>query len=61
MLTTVVLLSFIVAAFWREALKLAAAGFIVLLVLGAVQLVQVIDDTGLIAPQGNATQPVDRD
>lgn len=61
MLTTVVLLSFIAAAFWREALKLVVAGFIVLLALGAVQLIQIIGDTDVTAPANDATQPVDRD
>lgn len=47
MLTAIILLSFIAAAFWREALKLAVAAIVVLLLLGLVQLVQIVDDAGI--------------
>lgn len=47
MLTAIILLSFIAAAFWREAIKLAVAAIVVLLLLGLVQLVQIVDDAGI--------------
>lgn len=47
MLTAIILLSFIAAAFWREAIKLAVAAIVVVLLLGLVQLVQIVDDAGI--------------
>ncbi|MGH3433503.1 MAG: hypothetical protein ACRDQB_11780 [Thermocrispum sp.] len=46
MLTAIILLSFIAAAFWREAIKLTVAAVVVILVLGLVQLVQILDQAG---------------
>lgn len=50
MLTTIILLSFIAAAFWREAIKLAVAAIIVILLLGIVQLVRIADAAGIVPP-----------
>lgn len=50
MLTTIILLSFIAAAFWREAIKLAVAAIIVIMLLGIVQLVRIADEAGLVPP-----------
>lgn len=47
MLTAIILMSFIAAAFWREALKLAIAAVIVVLLLGLVQVAKLADDAGL--------------
>lgn len=47
MLTAIILMSFIAAAFWREALKLAIAAVVVVLLLGLVQVVKLADDAGL--------------
>ena len=55
MLTTIILLSFIAAAFWREAIKLVVAGFVVILLLGVVQLVQIADDAGIVPDDPGAS------
>lgn len=55
MLTTIILLSFIAAAFWREAIKLAIAAFIVILLLGVVQLVQIADGAGIVPDDPGAS------
>lgn len=47
MLTAIILMSFIAAAFWREALKLAIAAVIVVLLLGLVQVAKLADEAGL--------------
>lgn len=47
MLTAIILMSFIAAAFWREALKLAIAAVVVVLLLGLVQVAKLADEAGL--------------
>lgn len=46
MLTAIVLLSFIAAAFWREAIKITLAAIVVVLLLGVIHLVQLVDQAG---------------
>lgn len=48
MLTTIILVTFIAAAFWREAIKILLAGFVVILLMGFVQLVQLADEAGFV-------------
>lgn len=47
MLTAIILMSFIAAAFWREALKLVIAAVVVVLLLGLVQVAKLADEAGL--------------
>jgi hypothetical protein len=58
MLTAIILLSFIAAAFWKEAIKLAIAAVLVVLLLGLILLAQIVDEAGLV-PNGTReiTQP----
>lgn len=50
MFTAIALFSFIIAAFWRESLRLLIAGVITLLVVGGIQVSKFISDIGLIPP-----------
>lgn len=43
MLTAIILMSFIAAAFWRQAIKLTIAAIVVVLLLGVIQLAQIVD------------------
>ncbi|WP_156914729.1 hypothetical protein [Thermocrispum municipale] len=46
MLIAIILLLVLAAAYWREALKLAVGALVVVLLLGLVQLAEIVDRAG---------------